>query len=81
MYGQSRTFNRGNEDASSSQDNESYWSDQKVLEDRASLDVSSDPARLTLRDLKEKDAGLYHCRVDFLAQPTKTTRVTLIVVG
>lgn len=58
-----------------------HWVDETVLGTRASLDVASSPARLRLTDIKAADAGLYKCRVDFRRQPTKTTRVSLAVIG
>ncbi|KAK7025960.1 hypothetical protein SK128_022746, partial [Halocaridina rubra] len=58
----------------------SHWIDDSVLGSRASLDVNVIPAELKIIDIRESDAGLYKCRVDFRRQPTKTTRVSLSVI-
>ena len=84
IYGEGNVFKYtagGNQKSSVTKSGKNIWSDKTVLQDRAILDVSSDPARLTVKDIRESDAGVYRCRVDFFRQPTKTTWVTLIVVG
>ncbi|XP_071523294.1 protein turtle homolog B-like isoform X2 [Panulirus ornatus] len=58
----------------------SHWVDETVLGTRATLDVTGNPARLRLTDVRPSDAGHYKCRVDFRYQPTKTTRVNLQVI-
>ncbi|KAA0202257.1 hypothetical protein HAZT_HAZT010396 [Hyalella azteca] len=68
------------DDRSGSSRRTSHWSAEDALGARASLEVLSLPAQLVVKSLREDDAGLYHCRVDFRKQPTKTTRVVLSVV-
>ncbi|KAF2363677.1 CD80-like immunoglobulin C2-set [Trinorchestia longiramus] len=67
------------DDRSGSSRRTSHWSAEDALGSRASLEVLSLPAQLVIKALREEDAGLYHCRVDFRRQPTKTTRVILSV--
>lgn len=69
------------DDRSGSSQRTSHWSAGDALGARASLEVLSVPAQLVIKGLHERDEGLYYCRVDFRKQPTKTTRVVLIVVG
>ncbi|XP_069187327.1 nephrin [Procambarus clarkii] len=60
---------------------ETQWSDERVLGQRASLDLRSSPAVLRVTSLTWADQGLYTCRVDYRLQPTRTTRVNLTVVA
>ena len=58
-----------------------HWMDETVLGNRAKLNMSNNPAKLTLHSVSAHDAGFYKCRVDFSRQPTKTTRINLHVIG
>ena len=57
------------------------WWDEQVLGSRARLQVGAVTAVLTLAALTPADQGLYTCRVDFRLQATKTTRISLALVG
>ena len=39
------------------------------------------PARLVIRSVQYKDGGLFRCRVDFKANQTQNTFVSLVVIG
>ncbi|XP_045120883.1 protein turtle-like [Portunus trituberculatus] len=54
-----------------------HWSG---LGERAHFDLTSRPPGLVLQGVREGDAGLYRCRVDFAASPTRNLAVTLSVV-
>ena len=58
-----------------------HWSDADQLGTRAQMAVEGRWQGLTLNHLVEEDTGLYHCRVDFRAAPTRNLRIQLQVVG
>ena len=41
----------------------------------------NDPPVLSLEGVRESDAGMYVCRVDFRISPTKYTKVNLTIIG
>jgi len=61
------------------------WSDAHVLGDRADFSfgdyVEGGDSSLTVNQLDPSDAGLYRCRVDFRAAPTRNSMANLTVVG
>ncbi|XP_068217398.1 nephrin-like isoform X2 [Palaemon carinicauda] len=69
------------DDRSLARGGKSHWFDEDKLGMRAVLDVTASSAHLRLTSLHMSDQGFYKCRVDFKLQPTKTTRVSLNVVG
>ncbi|XP_037092190.1 cell adhesion molecule 3-like [Pollicipes pollicipes] len=57
------------------------WKDSFILDNRnAEFLVDTAPPVLAIDDVRESDAGVYRCRVDFLSSPTKYSRVNLTVI-
>ena len=58
------------------------WQDNFILASRsAQFLVDTAPPVLAIDDVRETDAGLYRCRVDFQMTPTKYHRVNLTIIG
>lgn len=57
------------------------WSADNVFANRAYFMPDKVPAELGVDHVKESDAGVYRCRVDFRKAQTRNTRVNLTVIG
>ena len=52
-----------------------------ICSQRGMFDTRREPATLIIRSVKAADAGVFRCRVDFKANQTQNTFVTLVVIG
>ncbi|XP_039431401.1 nephrin [Culex pipiens pallens] len=57
-----------------------HWSDEAVLKSKAYFYYENNPPALRIKNVKQEDAGLYRCRVDFQKSPTKNCRIDLDVL-
>ncbi|XP_055549461.1 nephrin isoform X1 [Wyeomyia smithii] len=57
-----------------------HWSDEAVLKSKAYFYYETNPPALRIKNIKQDDAGLYRCRVDFQKSPTKNCRIDLDVL-
>ena len=60
---------------------EQHWSGDEILGQRASFRADRHPAALVVTDIKQRDEGLYRCRVDFRLAQTRNAHINLTVVG
>ncbi|XP_066592844.1 neural cell adhesion molecule 2-like isoform X2 [Prorops nasuta] len=56
------------------------WSDDSVFSSRAYFMPDKKPAELGVDHIREEDAGIYRCRVDFQIGQTRNSRVNLTVI-
>lgn len=57
------------------------WSDDKVFASRAKFIHDREPAELGVDHIREEDAGIYRCRVEFRVGQTRNSNVNLTVIG
>ncbi|KAI5740407.1 hypothetical protein M8J76_003529 [Diaphorina citri] len=58
---------------------DSHWK-HPTLDGRSFFRTGTDPATLSVSEIKETDAGEYRCRVDFKKSPTRNTKYQLQVI-
>ncbi|KAG8305589.1 hypothetical protein J6590_067550 [Homalodisca vitripennis] len=58
----------------------SHWSETRILGGRAYYTTEPPFSLLILEGVKEADAGVYRCRVDFKISPTRNSLVNLTVI-
>ena len=60
-----------------------HWSEQQPrgFGSRARLVISPHPAQLVIANVRQSDAGMYRCRVDFKSAPTRNTLVNVTLLG
>ncbi|XP_076226361.1 neural cell adhesion molecule 2 isoform X2 [Nomia melanderi] len=56
------------------------WSDESVFSNRAYFMLDKNPAELGVNPIREEDAGIYRCRVDFQIGQTRNSKVNLTVI-
>ncbi|KAF7397237.1 hypothetical protein HZH68_008459 [Vespula germanica] len=56
------------------------WSDDTVFSSRAYFMPDKKPAELGVDHIREEDAGIYRCRVDFQIGQTRNSKVNLTVI-
>ncbi|KAL7296975.1 hypothetical protein TKK_0009412 [Trichogramma kaykai] len=57
------------------------WSDDEAFSTRATFLQDKQPAMLGIDHIREDEAGIYRCRVEFQVGQTRNSKVNLSVIG
>ena len=58
------------------------WSNEKTFSNRVDFHIKEKkPAELKIDKIREDDAGIYRCRVEFKTGQARNSRVNLTVIG
>ena len=58
-----------------------HWADEQMLGGRAYFRTNLEPPSLVIENIRESDAGLYKCRLDFKRSQTVHRNINLTVIS